>query len=117
MSTNSMANQTGVKLFLYRRIEINFAEERIYIAKTKKENDLSIKDDAVESRKPSLAGSGNPNTIFFDQIVKVTNKDLCLESFQSKPVYKFQIHLITTEREYALFARTKKERSVVVREI
>jgi len=53
MSSSSMANQTGMRLFLHRKIEINFQEERIYITKLKKNGELGPDDE--NGPRPAIA--------------------------------------------------------------
>jgi hypothetical protein len=86
-----MSNQTGIKLFLYRKLEINFADERVHLSAPSNKGDISARgtDTSPRPKSPIVAANKNGNSIFFDQLISASQKDLCLESFQSKPDYKF----------------------------
>jgi hypothetical protein len=115
MSTSGWALKTGHNLFLFRCVDINFKDEKIYQFEQNEEHRKSRGVIGEELR--SISNTSGKNITKFSDIVSATNKDLCLESFSSKPDFKFQVHLVTTNREYGLFCRSKKERSVLVAEL
>ena len=68
MSSNKMSNQTGIKLFLYRKLEINFADERVHLSAPSTKGDISARgtDTSPRPKSPIVAANKNGNSIFFD---------------------------------------------------